>query len=112
MESTAMTTKQSGQISELEETMQKSAEMMQQLIQMTGANEQKTKALTEQVNKMGAKTDMIIEALKVAGVAFPQPSGSSATQLTQSGVGATPAAAPAAAGAPASARLHRRRTHG
>ena len=112
MESTAMTTKQSGQISKLEETMQKSAGMMQQLIQMTGANEQKTKALTEQVNKMGAKTDMIIEVLKVAGVAFPQPSGSSATQLTQSGVGATPAAAPAAAGAPASARLHRRRTHG
>jgi hypothetical protein len=77
--------------------------MMQQLIQMTGANEQKTKALTEQVNDMGAKTDMIIEARKVAGVAFPQPSGSSATQLTQSGVGATPAAAPAAVGAPASA---------
>ena len=95
-------TKQSGQISKLGETMQKSAEMTQQLIQMTGANKQKTKALTEQVSEMGAKTDMILEALKVAGVVLSQPAGLSATQLPQSGVGATPAAAPAAAGAPAS----------
>jgi hypothetical protein len=55
-------TKQSGQISKLDETMQKSAEMLQQLIHMTGANEQMTKALTEQVSVMGAKTNMIIEA--------------------------------------------------
>ena len=96
--STAMITKQPGQISKLDETMQKSAEMMQQLIQMAGANEQKTKALTEQANEMGAKTDMVIEALKVASVEFPKPPGSSATQLTQSGGGASPAAAPAAAG--------------
>ena len=95
-------TKQSGQISKLDETMQKSAEMTQQLIQMTGANKQKPKALTEQVSEMGVKTDMIIKALKVAGVVLSQPAGLSATQLTQSGVGATPAAAPAAAGAPAS----------
>ena len=33
--------------------------MMQQLIHMTGANEQKTKALTEQVSEMGAKTNII-----------------------------------------------------
>ena len=55
-------TKQSGQISKLDETMQKSAEMLQQLIHMTGANEQMTKALTEQVSVMGTKTNMIIEA--------------------------------------------------
>ena len=54
-------TKQSGQISKLDETMQKSAEMLQQLIHMTGANEQMTKALTEQVSVMGTKTNMIIE---------------------------------------------------
>ena len=100
IESTAMITKQSGQISKLDGAMQKSAEMMQQLMQMTGANEQKTKVLAGQVNEIGAKTDIIIEALKVAGVAFPQPPGSSTTQLTQSGGGATPAAAGAPASAP------------
>ena len=43
---TIIKTKQSSlQISKLDETMQKSAEVMQQPIQMTGANEQKTKAL-------------------------------------------------------------------
>ena len=70
---------------------------------MTGANEHKTQVLTEQVNEMGAKTDMVIKALKAADVAFPQPPGSSATQLTQSGVGAASAAASAATCAPASA---------
>ena len=52
---------------------------------------------------MSAKAGMTIEALKMTGVALWQPAGSSAMQLTQSGVGAIPAAASTAAGAPASA---------
>ena len=87
-----MITKQEGRLSKLDATMQQTAEMMQQLMQVTGANDQQTKVLTGRVDEIGAKTDQIIAALKTAGVVFPQ-TASSETQQTHGDARAAPGCA-------------------
>ena len=50
-----MITEQEGRISNLDATMQQNAEMMQQLMQITGANDQQTKGSQGGLMKLGRR---------------------------------------------------------